>query len=473
MLYVHSLMGDGAPGEVDPGALTPASRSIYAQDPARREALRRARTASGRRCPTSSIAGRAAEVDGRGARRRRPRACPDVDVDARRDRRERRCPRRSSTGDGGTATVTLTPTDPSARAHARASARPGSPADVAGALRPDAARAGAQRAAARRAGAATPRASRRAPPVQGARRRSSTQISAQSAAPGAAITDTVQGQRPRRPDRDGPGRALRPVPGAATRSPAPTRRSGPARFDADRRRRLRRPRRSRSRVPGYYTYRESIAESDRPSRACRPRARTRRRRRSCAARPRSRRRSARRQTAPGAQITDTAVVTGLGKLAATVNVELWGPFADARRDPLRGHAVLDRHVRRRTATAPTRPRRSRCRPAGYYTYRESIAATDGLRRRHHRVRRGGGDDASRRPRRQVTTIVSDARRSSPGGSSSTGSRSPGSARRRRRSRSSCSARSRRAPTIDCDGAPVLERRRVDVAGRRRVPLAAR
>src|SRR6202012_4859692 len=29
MLYVHSLVGDGAPGEVDPNALTPAARSLF------------------------------------------------------------------------------------------------------------------------------------------------------------------------------------------------------------------------------------------------------------------------------------------------------------------------------------------------------------------------------------------------------------------------------------------------------------
>ena len=69
-------------------------------------------------------------------------------------------------------------------------------------------------------------------------------------------------------------------------------------------------------------------------------------------------------------------MTGLGKLAATVNVELWGPFPT--RDAIRceGTPVLDRHVRRRTATARYTTAPVTLPAAGYYTYRESIAATE-------------------------------------------------------------------------------------------------
>ena len=66
------------------------------------------------------------------------------------------------------------------------------------------------------------------------------------------------------------------------------------------------------------------------------------------------------QAAPGAQITDTAVVTGLGKLAATVNVELWGPFPTRAAIRCEGTPVWTGSSRR-TATAATPPRRSRSR----------------------------------------------------------------------------------------------------------------
>ena len=58
------------------------------------------------------------------------------------------------------------------------------------------------------------------------------------------------------------------------------------------------------------------------------------------------------EAAPGAEITDTAVVTGLGKLAATVQVELWGPFPTRAAIRCEGTPAW-RGVHRRTATAPT------------------------------------------------------------------------------------------------------------------------
>lgn len=69
------------------------------------------------------------------------------------------------------------------------------------------------------------------------------------------------------------------------------------------------------------------------------------------------------------------VVTGLGTLSATVDVELWGPFptreaiactstpAARQSFPADGDGTY--------TTAPIRLDR-----AGYYTYRESIAATE-------------------------------------------------------------------------------------------------
>ena len=144
-------------------------------------------------------------------------------------------------------------------------------------------------------------------------------------------------------------------------------------------------------VPGYYTYRESIADSATVTgvqTACAEAAETT----VIRGAPAIRTQVSAQQAAPGAQITDTAVVTGLGKLAATVNVELWGPFPTRAAITLRGHRRSGPARSPRTATAATRPRRSRSRRAGYYTYREGIAATAAFAGRHHRVRRGGGDD---------------------------------------------------------------------------------
>ena len=61
MVYVHRLMGDGAPGEADPKALVAASQSIYAN------VLRDAERFAGpykvkATLPAKLIAGRAAEV---------------------------------------------------------------------------------------------------------------------------------------------------------------------------------------------------------------------------------------------------------------------------------------------------------------------------------------------------------------------------------------------------------------------------
>src|SRR5262249_49121384 len=80
-------------------------------------------------------------------------------------------------------------------------------------------------------------------------------------------------------------------------------------------------------------------------------------------------------TAPGAQITDTATVTGLGKLAATVNVELWGPYATRDAINCQGTPVWTGTLAATGdgayTTAPVR-----LPAAGYYTYRESLAATE-------------------------------------------------------------------------------------------------
>ena len=127
-------------------------------------------------------------------------------------------------------------------------------------------------------------------------------------------------------------------------------------------------------VPGYYTYRESIAAGEfvRPlTTPCAETAETT----IVRGRPQIATQVSAQETAPGASITDSVVVGGLGALSATVDVELWGPFATREAIRCEGTptatstllAVGDGTY----TSAPTTLDR-----AGFYTYRESIAATD-------------------------------------------------------------------------------------------------
>lgn len=125
---------------------------------------------------------------------------------------------------------------------------------------------------------------------------------------------------------------------------------------------------------GYYTYRETISGSDfvRPTEtACGEVAETS----IAVGAPAIRTQISAQQTAPGAQITDTAVVTGLGALQATVNVELWGPYPSAEAMTCTGTPYWTGSFTANGdgtyTTAPVTLDR-----AGYYTYRESIAATE-------------------------------------------------------------------------------------------------
>ncbi|PTL54950.1 hypothetical protein C7Y72_20480 [Paraconexibacter algicola] len=126
--------------------------------------------------------------------------------------------------------------------------------------------------------------------------------------------------------------------------------------------------------PGYYTYRETIPATEFTRAADHP----------CAevsettivrGRPAIRTQISAQETAPGAQVTDQVVITGLGALAATVNVELWGPYERREDMTCTGTPI---HTSQFAAagdgtytTAPvTLPR------AGLYTYRESIVASE-------------------------------------------------------------------------------------------------
>jgi hypothetical protein len=127
-------------------------------------------------------------------------------------------------------------------------------------------------------------------------------------------------------------------------------------------------------TPGYYTYRETIGATDfvrATETACNDVAETT----VVMGTPSIRTQVSAQQTAPGRSITDAVAVSGLGTLSATVNVELWGPF------PTR-EAIACTGTPYATQTLPVTGDGDYTTPAitldraGYYTYRESIAATE-------------------------------------------------------------------------------------------------
>jgi hypothetical protein len=158
-------------------------------------------------------------------------------------------------------------------------------------------------------------------------------------------------------------------------------------------------------VPGYYTYRESIAATDFVRAADTP----------CAAEPETtivrgkpqiKTQVSAQEAAPGAAITDTVVVSGLGALTATVNVALYGPFAS------RGEIRCDGAPVATSALAVTGDGSYESAPttlakAGYYAYQESIAAANAF----DGATTACGDVAETtfvRAKPAVTTVVSSA-----------------------------------------------------------------
>jgi hypothetical protein len=158
-------------------------------------------------------------------------------------------------------------------------------------------------------------------------------------------------------------------------------------------------------VPGYYTYRESIAASDFVRAVDSP----------CAAeaettivrgKPQIRTQVSAQEAVPGAAITDTVAVSGLGALSANVNVALYGPFAtraDIRCDgaPLAASALAVTGDGSYTSAPTTLAQ------AGYYAYQESIAATNAF----DGAATACGDVAETtfvRAKPAVTTVVSNA-----------------------------------------------------------------
>jgi hypothetical protein len=126
-------------------------------------------------------------------------------------------------------------------------------------------------------------------------------------------------------------------------------------------------------VPGYYTYRESIAAAGfvrAVQSTCADIAETT----IVTAQPKITTQVSSQQAAPGATITDKAVVTGLGGLQAPVTVELWGPFATRASIRCTGTPYWrGTFTAKGDGTYTTAP--VKLGQAGYYTYRESIADT--------------------------------------------------------------------------------------------------
>jgi Sortase domain len=127
-------------------------------------------------------------------------------------------------------------------------------------------------------------------------------------------------------------------------------------------------------VPGYYTYVETIAAGGfvrAAQTACGEVAETT----VVVGSPRVTTTVSSQQTRPGATITDRVMVTGLGRLSATVQVRLWGPFESRAAIRCSGTpfwtgffvATGDGAY----TTAPVTLQR-----AGYYSYQESIVETE-------------------------------------------------------------------------------------------------
>lgn len=122
--------------------------------------------------------------------------------------------------------------------------------------------------------------------------------------------------------------------------------------------------------PGYYTYRETIAAAGfvrAAETACGEAAETT----VVVGAPSLTTRVSSQRTRPGATLTDTVVITGLGVLRVTVAAELFGPFSTTAAIRCDGAPFWKgTFVATGNGTYTTAP--VRLDRAGYYTYRESI-----------------------------------------------------------------------------------------------------
>jgi len=128
-------------------------------------------------------------------------------------------------------------------------------------------------------------------------------------------------------------------------------------------------------VPGYYTYRETIDESDlvKPVETpCGDVAETA----VVFGTPNITTKVSSQETKPGASISDEVVITGLGALKADVQVELWGPYNTRAEMSCSGTPYATQtFTANGDGTYNTEP--VTIDAAGYYTYRESMAGSTG------------------------------------------------------------------------------------------------
>jgi hypothetical protein len=365
MLYVHRLMGDGAPGEIDPKAVSPAVAARFTR------ITRNAQRYAGPykldvKAPDTLVAGRADKVTVRvlaasGA------AVPGVELKLS-GSGAGALPKTVSTGTSGSAAIPVTPDDANAGLKLAVTSAD-LPSDLPVLYVPT--KGAAVRSGQRLVVPASQTVSAKlAAPVQ-AQPAVHTQISAGSLEAGGAVTDTVivTGLQGRTATISANLYGPFPSPDKIVCTTPPVW-SGTVTATGD-----------GSYVtdpvvlaqPGYYTYRETLAASEHVATAetaCAEAAETTVVRGHLAIRTQV----SAATTTPGKQITDTAVVTGLGVLAAPVQVELWGPF-----DRLEDFRCEGTPVATSTLTATgdgsyvttpvTVPR------AGYYTYREAILET--------------------------------------------------------------------------------------------------
>jgi hypothetical protein len=363
MLYVHGLMGDAAPGEVASNAIGSAVQSRYATI-ARSAAKYAGPYTVEVKAPATLTAGTPATLTARvlaasGA------AVPDVAVTLD-GTGTGDLPQSVRTGTTGTAQAAFTPTSAGA---AKVVAKAQVAASLPALYVPT--KGAAARSGQRLAGPATATVAATVQAAVKAAPQVHTQISQQAIASGTAITDSVAVSGLSGESVTVKAALYGPFPasdktacdgapvwqGAFTAAADGSYVTDPVTVA----------------TPGYYTYVEWIDESDRVAAArttCGDAAETT----VVRGAPAVATQVSAQASAPGAQITDSLTVTGLGALSATINVELWGPYASKDAIACQGTPVWtgtvaaagDGTYQSPPVTLPA---------AGYYTYRETLAET--------------------------------------------------------------------------------------------------
>lgn len=126
-------------------------------------------------------------------------------------------------------------------------------------------------------------------------------------------------------------------------------------------------------TPGYYTYHESIAGTElvkAVTTQCADVAETA----TVVGQPTVTTQISAQETRPGARITDSVVISGLGAVAADVQVQLWGPY-DSKAAISCSGTPYSTETFTATGDGTYRTQPVTLTKAGYYTYRESLAGS--------------------------------------------------------------------------------------------------